>query len=39
MRILTSREAIRIHEQHPASRLFPFSTGKYPRNCSTYCYT
>ncbi|WP_256929182.1 DUF987 family protein, partial [Escherichia coli] len=22
-------EAMRIHRQHPASRLFPFCTGKY----------
>ncbi|WP_128972619.1 DUF987 family protein, partial [Escherichia coli] len=22
-------EAMRIHQQHPTSRLFPFCTGKY----------
>ncbi|EME7360827.1 DUF987 family protein, partial [Escherichia coli] len=29
MRIITRGEAMRIHQQHPASRLFPFCTGKY----------
>ncbi|HAV9805168.1 DUF987 family protein, partial [Escherichia coli] len=28
MRIITRGEAMRIHQQHPASRLFPFCTGK-----------
>lgn len=29
MKIITRGEAMRIHRQHPASRLFPFCTGKY----------
>ncbi|CTZ98877.1 CP4-44 prophage [Escherichia coli] len=29
MKIITCGEAMRIHRQHPASRLFPFCTGKY----------
>ncbi|MFK0531247.1 DUF987 family protein, partial [Escherichia coli] len=29
MKIITRGEAMRIHQQHPASRLFPFCTGKY----------
>ncbi|EFJ2530827.1 TPA: DUF987 family protein [Escherichia coli] len=29
MKIITRGEAMRIHRQHPASRLFPFYTGKY----------
>ncbi|XNM81064.1 DUF987 family protein [Escherichia coli] len=29
MQIITRGEAMRIHRQHPASRLFPFCTGKY----------
>ncbi|MGG2211579.1 DUF987 family protein, partial [Escherichia coli] len=28
MKIITRGEAIHIHRQHPASRLFPFCTGK-----------
>ncbi len=31
MKIITRGEAMRIHRQHPASRLFPFCTGKYLR--------
>ncbi|ELF2605818.1 DUF987 family protein, partial [Escherichia coli] len=27
MRIITRGEAMRIHQQHPTSRLFPFCTG------------
>ncbi|ENE0105547.1 DUF987 family protein, partial [Escherichia albertii] len=27
MKIITRGEAMRIHRQHPASRLFPFGTG------------
>ncbi|OUJ56706.1 hypothetical protein BZK32_20700 [Escherichia coli] len=27
MKIITRGEAMRIHRQHPASRLFPFCTG------------
>ncbi|HBB3143548.1 TPA: DUF987 domain-containing protein, partial [Escherichia coli] len=27
MKIITRGEAMRIHCQHPASRLFPFCTG------------
>ncbi|EEQ5903482.1 DUF987 family protein, partial [Escherichia coli] len=27
MKIITRGEAMRIHQQHPASRLFPFCTG------------
>ncbi|EFP5574409.1 DUF987 domain-containing protein, partial [Escherichia coli] len=26
MKIITRGEAMRIHQQHPASRLFPFCT-------------
>ncbi|EPB2691124.1 DUF987 family protein, partial [Escherichia coli] len=29
MKIITRGEAMRIHRQQPASRLFPFCTGKY----------
>ncbi|HDK8763438.1 TPA: DUF987 family protein, partial [Escherichia coli] len=29
MKIITRGEAMRIHQQHPAFRLFPFCTGKY----------
>uniref|UniRef100_UPI001F4B6C12 DUF987 family protein n=1 Tax=Escherichia coli TaxID=562 RepID=UPI001F4B6C12 len=29
MKIITRGEAMRIHQQHPTSRLFPFCTGKY----------
>ncbi len=31
MKIITRGEAMRIHQQHPTSRLFPFCTGKYQR--------
>ncbi|HAM8755315.1 TPA: DUF987 domain-containing protein, partial [Escherichia coli] len=27
MKIITRGEAMRIHQQHPAFRLFPFCTG------------
>ncbi|RRC19372.1 DUF987 family protein, partial [Escherichia coli] len=27
MKIITRGEAMRIHRQHPTSRLFPFCTG------------
>ncbi|HDJ9831481.1 TPA: DUF987 family protein, partial [Escherichia coli] len=27
MKIVTRGEAMRIHQQHPTSRLFPFCTG------------
>ncbi|HAO1485066.1 TPA: DUF987 family protein, partial [Escherichia coli] len=27
MKIIPRGEAMRIHQQHPASRLFPFCTG------------
>ncbi|HCX5401532.1 TPA: DUF987 family protein, partial [Escherichia coli] len=27
MKIITRGEAMRIHQQYPASRLFPFCTG------------
>ncbi|MCW7004413.1 DUF987 domain-containing protein [Escherichia coli] len=30
---------MRIHRQHPASRLFPFCTGKYRWHGSTEAYT
>ncbi|MCW3279167.1 DUF987 domain-containing protein [Escherichia coli] len=39
MKIITRGEAMRIHRQHPASRLFPFCTGKYRRHGSTEAYT
>ncbi len=39
MKIITRGEAMRIHQQHPASRLFPFCTGKYRWHCSTDTYT
>ncbi len=29
MKIITRGEAMRIHHQHPTSRLFPFCTVKY----------
>lgn len=29
MKIITRGEAMRIHQQHPTSRLVPFCTGKY----------
>ncbi|EPA7248524.1 DUF987 family protein [Klebsiella pneumoniae] len=35
MKIITRGEAMRIHQQHPASRLFPFCTGKYRWHGST----
>ncbi|MBY0803379.1 DUF987 domain-containing protein, partial [Escherichia coli] len=31
--------AMRIHQQHPTSRLFPFCTGKYRWHGSTETYT
>ncbi|EHA3610964.1 DUF987 domain-containing protein, partial [Escherichia coli] len=39
MKIITRGEAMRIHRQHPASRLFPFCTGKYRWQGSTEAYT
>ncbi len=39
MKIITRGEAMRIHRQHPASRLFPFCTGKYRWHGSTETYT
>ncbi|MFK0531108.1 DUF987 family protein [Escherichia coli] len=39
MKIITRGEAMRIHQQHPASRLFPFCTGKYRWHGSTEAYT
>ncbi|STG52051.1 CP4-44 prophage [Escherichia coli] len=39
MKIITRGEAMRIHQQHPASRLFPFCTGKYRWHGSTETYT
>ncbi len=39
MKIITRGEAMRIHRQHPASRLFPFCTGKYRWHGSTEAYT
>ncbi len=35
MKIITRGEAMRIHQQHPTSRLFPFCTGRIPlaRQC------
>ncbi|WP_311765526.1 DUF987 family protein [Escherichia coli] len=39
MKIITRGEAMRIHQQHPASRLFPFCTGKYRWHGSTDTYT
>ncbi|EET4125117.1 DUF987 family protein [Escherichia coli] len=38
-RIHTRGEAMRIHQQHPASRLFPFCTGKYRWHGSAKAYT
>ncbi len=37
--IITRGEAMRIHQQHPTSRLFPFCTGKYRWHGSTEAYT
>ncbi|MDA4184921.1 DUF987 family protein, partial [Escherichia coli] len=34
MKIITRGEAIHIHRQNQASRLFPFCTGKYRRHGS-----
>ena len=39
MKIIPRGEAMRIHRQHPASRLFPFCTGKYRWHGSTEAYT
>ncbi|MBB9191819.1 DUF987 family protein, partial [Escherichia coli] len=39
MKIFTRGEAMRIHQQHPASRLFPFCTGKYRWHGSAEAYT
>ncbi|MDU9249961.1 DUF987 domain-containing protein, partial [Escherichia coli] len=39
MKIITRGEAMRIHQQHPTSRLFPFCTGKYRWHGSTDTYT
>lgn len=39
MKIITRGEAMRIHQQHPASRLFPFCTGKYCWHGSAGAYT
>ncbi len=39
MKIITRGEAMRIHRQHPASRLFPFCTGKYRWHGSAETYT
>ncbi|MFQ3542436.1 DUF987 family protein, partial [Escherichia coli] len=39
MKIITRGEAIHIHRQHPASRLFPFCTGKYRWHGSAEAYT
>ncbi|MCZ5722212.1 DUF987 family protein [Escherichia coli] len=39
MKIITCGEATRIHQQHPASRLFPFCTGKYRWHGSAGAYT
>lgn len=39
MKIITRGEAMRIHRQHPASRLFPFCTGKYRWHGSAEAYT
>ncbi|HBL0735503.1 DUF987 family protein [Kluyvera ascorbata] len=38
MKIVPRHEAMTIHQQHPHSRLFPFSMGKYRwrGNCSAY---
>ncbi len=38
MKIITRGEAMRIHRQHPASRLFPFCTGKYRWHGSAEAY-
>ncbi len=39
MKIITRGEAMRIHRQHPASRLFSFCTGKYRWHGSAEVYT
>ncbi|HCT4265755.1 TPA: DUF987 domain-containing protein [Escherichia coli] len=39
MKIITRGEAMRIHQQHPASRLFPFCTGKYRWHGSAEAHT
>ncbi|HBA3116470.1 TPA: DUF987 domain-containing protein, partial [Escherichia coli] len=39
MKIITRGEAMRIHQQHPTSRLFPFCTGKYRWHGGTESYT
>lgn len=38
MKIITRGEAMRIHQQHPTSRLFPFCTGKYRWHGSAEAY-
>ena len=38
MKIITRGEAMRIHRQHPASRLFPFCTAKNRWHGSTDTY-
>ncbi|EJV3274873.1 DUF987 family protein, partial [Escherichia coli] len=39
MKIITRGEAMRIHQQHPTSRLFPFCTGKYRWHGSAEAHT
>ena len=39
MKIIPRGEAMRIHQQHPTSRLFPFCTGKYRWHGSAEAYT
>ena len=39
MKIITRGEAMRIHQQHPASRLLPFWSGKYRWHGSAEAYT
>ena len=39
MKIITRGEAMRIHQQHPASRLFPFCTGNTAGTAVLKAYT
>lgn len=39
MKVITHDEAMRIHQQRPTSRLFPFCTGKYRWHDSAEAYT
>ncbi|AHE71644.1 hypothetical protein M942_21060 [Enterobacter ludwigii] len=38
MKIISKRQAMTLYRQHPSSRLFRFSTGKYKWTGSVYHY-